>query len=108
MPTTWLSVNLERFIKPPHTVYTRNIYFQNVYNMGKLTRAHTINFELRVLKLVFNLAIKWGYLKDNPTKNVTRLKVNDSKPPRFLTKEECHRLLDNSPDDLYPVFYTLS
>lgn len=43
----------------------------------KGARAHTINFELRVLKLTFNLAKKWGYVKENPTEDVTRLKVND-------------------------------
>ena len=56
--------------------------------------------------MMFNLAKKWGYLKENPTQEVTRLKVNDSKPPRFLTTEECHRLLQHSPDHLYPIFFT--
>jgi integrase len=69
-------------------------------------RAHTINFELRVLKLMFNLAKKWGYLKRNPVEEVTRLKVNDAKPPRFLATEECQRLLEHSPDHLYPIFFT--
>jgi integrase len=59
-----------------------------------------------VLKTIFNLAIKWGYLKENPTKGVVKLKVNDSKPPRFLSKEECQRLLNACPPDLYPVYYT--
>jgi hypothetical protein len=32
----------------------------------KGARAHTINFEIDVFRTIFNLAIKWGYLKDNP------------------------------------------
>ncbi len=69
-------------------------------------RAHTINFEVGVLRTVFNLGIKWGYLRENPTKNVLKLKVNDAKPARFLTKDECRRLLDASSDDLYPIYFT--
>jgi integrase len=70
-------------------------------------RAHTINFELDTLRLIFNLAVKWGYLAENPTKGVKRLRVDDSRPPRFLTKEECQRLLEASPANLYPVYFTL-
>jgi integrase len=69
-------------------------------------RAHTINFEVGVLKTIFNLAIKWGYLKENPTSEVTKLKVTDAKPVRFLTVEECQQLLESSPADLYPIFFT--
>lgn len=79
-------------------------------DIGKHTRkgarAHTINFEIGVLKSIFNLAIKWGYLKENPTTGITKLKVNDSKPPRFLTEEECRRLLEACPSGLYPVYFT--
>lgn len=71
----------------------------------KGVRAHTINFEIRTLKLVFNLAIKWGFLKENPTKEVAKLKVNDSKPPRYLTVDECKRLLEACPPELYPIYF---
>jgi len=72
----------------------------------KGARAHTINFEVDTLRMIFNLAIKWDYLKENPTKNVKRLKADDSKPPRFLTTEECRRLLEASPPELYPIYFT--
>jgi len=52
------------------------------------------------------MAVKWGYLKSNPTKDVVRLKTNDSKAPRFLTGKEYRRLLEYSPDELRPIFYT--
>jgi site-specific recombinase XerD len=71
----------------------------------KGARAHTINFELSTLRTIFYMAIKWGYLKENPIKGVTRLKVNDSKPPRFLTEKECHQLLDASPKSSREIFY---
>jgi integrase len=72
----------------------------------KGARAKTINFEIDTLRTLFNLAIKWDYLKENPTKNITRLKASDSKPPRFLTIEECERFLTHCPDDLYPIYFT--
>jgi integrase len=56
--------------------------------------------------MIFNLASKWNYLRKNPTKNVKRLKVDDSKPPRFLTSDEGRRLLEASPPELYPIYFT--
>ncbi len=72
----------------------------------KGARAKTINFEIDTLRTMFNLAIKWDYLKENPTQKVTRLKVSDSKAPRFLTVEECERFLSHCPDDLRPIYFT--
>jgi len=72
----------------------------------KGARAHTINFEIAALKTIFNLAIKWGYLKENPTKGIRKLKVVDSKPLKFLSVEECQRLLNACPEDLYLIYFT--
>ena len=72
----------------------------------KGARAHTINFEISALKTIFNVAIKWGYTKENPTKGVKKLKVTDAKPVRFLSTEECKALLDTCPPDLYPIYFT--
>lgn len=69
-------------------------------------RAHTINFEVGVLRTAFYQAVKWGHIQETPTKGVKKLKVNDSKPPRFLTEDECRRLLEACPPDLYPVYFT--
>jgi len=73
----------------------------------KGARAHTVNFELDTLRLMFNLAIKWGYLSENPTKGTARLKVDDAKPPRFLTVEECQRLLEICPTEQRRIFTAL-
>jgi len=72
----------------------------------KGARAKTVNFEIDTLRTLFNVAIKWEYLKENPTQNITRLKVTDSKPPRFLTEEECEKILEYSPEELRPIFFT--
>lgn len=72
----------------------------------KGARAHTVNFEVGVLRTAFNQAIRWDHLKENPTKGVKKLKVDDSKQPRFLTVEEYKTLLEACPDDLYPIYFT--
>ncbi|MDH4158236.1 MAG: phage integrase SAM-like domain-containing protein, partial [candidate division Zixibacteria bacterium] len=41
----------------------------------KGARAHTINFEVGVLRTIFNIAIKWKYLKENPARGIQKLKV---------------------------------
>lgn len=69
-------------------------------------RTNTINFELDVLKALFNLAIEWGYLKTNPLRRVKALKADKTAMPRFLTESECKKLLQATPERLHPVFYT--
>jgi len=69
-------------------------------------KTNTINMELGTLRTIFNQAIKWEYLRENPTKGVNMLKVTDAKKPRFLTKEECQKLLQECGEKLYPMFYT--
>ena len=66
----------------------------------------TVNIELICLKAMLNLAIKWNYLWINPAKNVASLKEEQNKAPRFLSKEECKTLLENSDDFFYPIIYT--
>lgn len=69
-------------------------------------RARTVNLELEGIKTMINLAVKWDYLKDSPMKRVKPLKVDDKKPFRFLTSEECELFLDTCPQHLYPVYFT--
>ncbi len=71
----------------------------------KGAKSKTINFEIDTLRTIFNIAIKWDYLKSNPTKGITRLKA-DSKTPRFLTVKESQKILKQCSDELYPIFFT--
>ncbi len=66
----------------------------------------TINFELQTLRSIFSLAKTWGYAKDNPTDNVKKLKITNHITPRFLSEEECKKLLDVCSEWEYPIFYT--
>lgn len=69
-------------------------------------RARTVNLELEGINTMLNLAIKWDYLKENPMKRVKPLKVDDKKPFRFLTEDECQRFLEACPTHLFPAFFT--
>lgn len=69
-------------------------------------KGYTINFEVTALRTIFNLAIQWKYLDQNPASKVKLLKTDDSKPRRFLTDIECQWLLEHTPKDLYPIFFT--
>lgn len=79
---------------------------ENSRTSSKVIAAETVNYELKTLTNVFNRAISWGYLKDNPIKNVKRFKVDKAKSIRFLSIEECQRFLSACPPDLYPIFFT--
>lgn len=72
----------------------------------KGAKTNTINMELGTLRTILNQAIKWEYLKENPTKGINMLKVTDAKKPRFLAKEECQKLLQECGEKLHPIFYT--
>jgi integrase len=78
----------------------------SVDNGRRGARARTVNLELEGIKTMLNLALKWDYLKDNPMKRVKPLKVDDKKPFRFLTQEECERFLSACPERLYPAYFT--
>jgi len=56
--------------------------------------------------MMFRLAVQWGYIKDNPTDGVSKLRVPKKVAPRFLTEEECKRILEASDDFLRPIFFT--
>jgi integrase len=69
-------------------------------------RARTVNFEIDGVKTMLNLAIKWGYLKENPAKAIKPLRSDERKPVRYLTIEECKRLLGASDPELRQIFFT--
>ncbi|MDE2010364.1 MAG: site-specific integrase [Candidatus Omnitrophica bacterium] len=62
----------------------------------------TVNRELATLKTMFNKAVIWGRLRDNPAKIVQFLR----EPPgrvRFLEQEEIVKLLTNANKKLRPI-----
>jgi len=73
----------------------------------KGVKTNTLNFELAALRTALNMAITWGYLRANPTKEVKFLKVRDAKPPRFLSKDEIKKLLEEAPADFRDILLIL-
>ena len=45
---------------------------ENTKVVCKGIKSDTVNFELKTLTNIFNRAIKWGYLKENPVKEVKK------------------------------------
>ncbi len=76
-------------------------------NGGEVAKDNTLNFELGTLRSVFNLAIRWKYLAESPVKGVKFRTVADAKKPRFLSKEEVTRLLDNCCGEIQLALRTL-
>jgi len=64
----------------------------------------TVNVELKVLKALYNLAIKSKCARDNPVKKVAFYREVEKKP-KFLSQREIEQLLQNS-DGLHPIIYT--
>ncbi len=53
----------------------------------------SVNRELESIKAMFNIAVKWKYLKESPAEHVKPIKLA-KKPPRYLSKEETETLLN--------------
>ena len=57
----------------------------------------TVNVDLRTLKAVFNLAIKWSWLKDNPSRHVKLLSIPQKEILSF-SQEEIKLIINNIDD----------
>lgn len=73
----------------------------------KPLKKKTVNLEIKAIKTMFNRAIEWGYLRENPCR-VRSVKETDSKKIRSLTDQEARKLLDKTEDHwLHPVIRTM-
>lgn len=66
----------------------------------------TLNRELNTIKAMFNKAVAWNALAQNPAKSVQKFKEPRHKV-RFLTKEEIHTLLKTADDKSRPIIEVL-
>ncbi|MDP8213044.1 MAG: tyrosine-type recombinase/integrase [Candidatus Zapsychrus exili] len=94
------------YIKKISQLNPKNFEDYKHYRKKQGAKDKTLNIELQTVRSMFNLARKWGYCKDNPTEGVKCLKIDKNRERRFLTKEECEKLLKNCGEELYPVFFT--
>ena len=63
----------------------------------------TANRCVQILRVMFNLAIDWGYLNDNPVRKVKLFSEKDNLKERVLTGDEELRLLDASLAHMRPI-----
>jgi len=63
----------------------------------------TINRELACLRKMFNKAIDWMFITENPISKVEFFSEKDNLKERILTEEEEDRLLDTSSEHLQPI-----
>lgn len=65
---------------------------EKVRNTNRVLSPRRVNYELVVLKALFNKAIKWGKAQRNPANQVEFLKVNDARTD-YLDPQEIRSLL---------------
>lgn len=58
-----------------------------------------INFTIYLLRDLFDHAINFGHINDNPTLHTQLIPIPDRKDPRVLSSDDVQKLLDDSPDD---------
>lgn len=74
-----------------------------VLRYSKGVKPSTINKELAMLSIAFNLAMKeWEWVKDNPVSKVQKERENNERD-RWLTEDEEKRLLENSQKKLREI-----
>ncbi len=101
----FLSVDFPHIEKISH--FTPKIFEDyKGFRKGEHAQNRTINAEMVVVRMMFRLAIQWGYSKENPTNGVSKLRIINKVAPRFLTEEECKKLLEACDNWLYPIFYS--
>jgi len=105
--------NFKRFLKTdyPHlekiSHFTPKIFEDyKGFRKGDGAENRTINAEMVVLRMMFRLAMQWGYSKENPTDGVSKLKITKKVAPEFLTEQQCKNLLDKADDWFRPILFT--
>ncbi len=94
---------------PPHYLHEISPAFLEKYKQSRVDKIanQTINYELKVLNIIFNFAIKMKYIKENPVKEVSNIRVMKKKLPRFLSKKEINQLLGECVPDLKDIILFL-
>ncbi|NQU74020.1 MAG: site-specific integrase [Candidatus Omnitrophica bacterium] len=72
-------------------------------------KAWTVNNNIKGLKTIFNKALEWGYVYDNPAKTVGYIEITDAKPIRYLSEKEYKKFFEVCKQDFaeyHSIFYT--
>ena len=74
--------------------------FKNIRSQS--VKKTTANLELRTLKAILNLAVKWNYIKINPAIDVKQFKISE-KEREFISESEMGVLIDVIKDPKYKL-----
>jgi len=84
--------NFNRFLTKNHPHMEKVSHFTpkmfenfKQYRKEEGAENRTVNAELIVIRMMFRLAIQWGYARMNPTDGVSKLRVPAKNAPKFLT-----------------------
>jgi len=93
----------------PHYLHEITPLLLEKYKQSRVEKIanQTINYEVRILKTAFNFAIKMGYLRENPAKKVSKIKIIKQKLPHFLTEMEINKLKKVCSPDLKDIILFL-
>ncbi|MBW7887414.1 MAG: site-specific integrase [Bacteroidetes bacterium] len=67
-------------------------FFTKMLNDEKKYSPATINNYNRILRIIFNRALRWKYALSNPFTDIDMIRY-ETKPPRFLTQEELNKFI---------------
>ena len=105
--------NFLRFLKEEYSHLKKVSQFHakifedfKTFRKGEGAANRTVNAEMIVIRMMFRLAVTWGYSKENPSDGVSKLRVPLKNAPAFLTEEQCKALLEAADDFLRPIFVT--
>ena len=73
----------------------------------RTSSTNTFNHYLTLIKAMLNKAVAWRNLKENPLKNVKKLKSTNARQIRFLTPKEICAILENAGDLMQRVIKIL-
>jgi len=66
----------------------------------------TVNREITIMKKMFNLAIDWNYVDNNPVLKIKLFSEKDTQKERILSEEEEARLLRECPENIRTLVIT--
>jgi len=79
---------------------SRQVLDKYFAGLAQTVKKSSVNVYLRHTKAAFNKAVAWKLLKENPCQGIKELKYQKGFP-RYLTREEVHRLLAAEPDPAF-------